>query len=174
MVKVLQFHVGRAMTVFMNFISRNRRGGFSLVELLLVIVIMAIIMALVTLSGASIRSSNAQTEAKQLVRSLQLLRSAWLACYADTYQMPATDADLRAGVQRYSDRIWDEEERKYGNMTVRVDNNGQVRVGFSGPWNLPSQIASAKNVILDTVDNWKSDYDITLDRTNGRVLIRVR
>ncbi|MDR3076227.1 MAG: prepilin-type N-terminal cleavage/methylation domain-containing protein, partial [Synergistaceae bacterium] len=72
----------------MGFKRLAGNKGFTLVELLLVIVLIAILMALVTLSGANMmESTNAQTEARRLIRTVHSLRSAWLACYADKQTM---------------------------------------------------------------------------------------
>jgi prepilin-type N-terminal cleavage/methylation domain-containing protein len=161
------------MTKLMNFILRRKQSGFSLVELLMVIVIMGIIMALVTLSGTSIQSASAQTEAKQLIRSLQYLRSAWLACYADTYQF--LDTSLDQMIPRYSDRNWKEETDKYGGITMASDNSsGRIDIGFSGPWNLGSNLASAENTLVEMINNQKADYDISFDVNSRAITIRIR
>ncbi|MDR1471105.1 MAG: type II secretion system GspH family protein [Synergistaceae bacterium] len=158
----------------MNLISQKRRAGFSLVELLLVIVIMAIITALVTLSGASIRSSGAQSEAKQIVRALQSLRSAWLAHYADKYVMWLDNDGLMENIRRYSDRSWTEEVSKYGRIIVTSNDAGRIEIGFSGPWNLPSSVAAESNLIAQTIEGWRSDYGINFNNGNKQILIRVR
>ncbi|MDR1965435.1 MAG: prepilin-type N-terminal cleavage/methylation domain-containing protein [Synergistaceae bacterium] len=162
-----------------NWLGRGK--GFTLVELLLVIVLMAVIMALVTLSGSSmIEATNAQTEARRMIRTVQSVRSAWLACYADTQDMPgvpatAWDSDsLMRVLSRYSDRSLSDEAERYGNLEVRLDGE-RIDVGFEGPWDLANSSAnSAKDAIKDMIANQAADYEITFTAATESILIRVR
>jgi prepilin-type N-terminal cleavage/methylation domain-containing protein len=161
--------------------------GFTLVELLLVIVLIAIIMALVTLSGGSMmESTSAQTEARRLIRTVQSLRSAWLACYADTQVMlgingPAAGGTLTGNLAvdlgTYSDRSLAEEAARYGIIAVSADAaTGKVEVGFRGPWSLGDRVKAAQGTMMTILNSQKDDYGIIV--TGGppatSVFIKVR
>jgi prepilin-type N-terminal cleavage/methylation domain-containing protein len=153
------------------------KKGFTLVELLLVIVLMGIIMALVTLSGANmIQSTNAQTEARRLIRSVHSLRSAWLSCYADTQVSLGitpgfvSQPDIEREIATYSDRSLLDETERYGDIAVSGDN-GPVYIGFTGPWTLNS---STVGEMAEVVGNRAADYDITFDPGTQRTMIRIR
>jgi prepilin-type N-terminal cleavage/methylation domain-containing protein len=158
----------------------SAKKGFTLVELLLVIVLMAIIMALVTLSGSNmIESTNAQTEARKLIREVQLLRSAWLSCYADSQvQIGITPAaaSITDQIKTYSDRTLTEEIGRYGNIAVTSNDAGLIRIGFSGAWNLGLNGATV-DTMIEVIENQANDYDILFDHSHSTlrsVLIRVR
>ena len=158
------------------------KKGFTLVELLLVIVLIAIIMALVTLSGTSMmESTSAQTEARRLIRTVQSLRSAWYACYADTQVMlgvkgPETGNTLTGNLTKdlstYSDRSLEDEVRRYGPISVSADAAGKISLGFAGPWHLGTRADAAKATIRTILDEQKGDYDITVALES--VFIRIR
>ena len=151
--------------------------GFTLVELLLVIVLMAIIMALVTLSGSNmLESTNAQTEARKLIREVQLLRSAWLSCYADSQvQIGITPSavSITDQIRAYSDRALTEEIERYGDIAVTSNDAGLIRIGFSGPWNLGMNDAT-RDTMIEVLENKAGDYDILVDAADGSISIRVR
>jgi prepilin-type N-terminal cleavage/methylation domain-containing protein len=152
--------------------------GFTLVELLLVIVLMAIIMALVTLSGSDmIESTNAQTEARRLIRDVQSLRSAWLACYADSQvQIGITPAaaSIAEQIRDYSDGSLLDETSRYGNIAIISNDTGLIRIGFSGPWNIPKMNSDSINTMIEVLGNQAGDYDILFDKTPKSVFIRIR
>jgi prepilin-type N-terminal cleavage/methylation domain-containing protein len=175
----------------MKSIKAEKNKGFSLVELLLVIVLIAIIMALVTLSGSNMMSStSAQTEARRLIRTTQALRSAWLAHYADTQKMigvglntahnpPAswTTSEEVGALSIYSDRDLTEETNRYGDIDVSVDTTGgRIDIGFTGPWHLGGQADNAKDTMKDVLKNQKTDYhgDLIFNEANEKIYIRVR
>jgi prepilin-type N-terminal cleavage/methylation domain-containing protein len=170
--------------VFMRQATIHGNKGFTLIELLLVIVLMAIIMALVTLSGSSmIESTSAQTEARRLIRTAQSLRSAWYACYADTQVMSGVNGatltgDLAGDLRTYSDRSLAEEVARYGQISVDVTQAGKISVGFLGPWNLGGRVnASAKATMKTMLDSQKEDYGISVGGTNKNaeaVFIKIR
>jgi len=165
----------------MAFRMPDKNKGFSLVELLLVIVLMAIIMALVTLSGANMmESTSAQTEARRLIRSLQSLRSAWLACYADTQQMLGittilTSDELTKTLSVYSNRSLGEENTRYGQISVDISpaNTNSIYIGYKGPWHLDARAESAKSTMVSVLENQKNDYEIVLNADES-IFIRVR
>lgn len=143
--------------------NKNGRRGFSLAEIVIVIVIMGIIVALVALGGSSSEGINAQTEARRYIRTLQTLRSAWIAAYADTGQMigitmpgtipsnpgagqhvlngsdPATQPLINT-LTKYTDRIVVDDIRRYGGTlilrTAPVTQGNAVYLGFQGRWDL--------------------------------------
>jgi prepilin-type N-terminal cleavage/methylation domain-containing protein len=158
------------------------KKGFTLVELLLVIVLIAIIMALVTLSGSSMmESTSAQTEARRLIRTVQSLRSAWYACYADTQVMLGVNGtltgNLAADLATYSDRSLEEEEARYGPISVDV-TSGKKSVGFLGPWHLSSRANAAIDTMKTILNAQRGDYDLVVTEGTGdenvSVFIRVR
>jgi prepilin-type N-terminal cleavage/methylation domain-containing protein len=172
---------------FMRYPKTLRKEGFTLVELLLVIVLIAILMALVTLSGGSmIGSASAQTAARRLIRSVQSLRSAWYACYADTQVMlgvkgPGAGHTLSGSLIRdisvYSDRSLADEVARYGDISVDVGANGRVAIGFVGPWTLDSQANAAKNTMKTILNAQKDDYGVSFPEPgfgSESVFIRVR
>jgi prepilin-type N-terminal cleavage/methylation domain-containing protein len=184
MLKINQYFFGKGDDEFMAFRRLSRSKGFSLVELLLVIVLMAIIMALVTVSGSSMmQSTSAQAEARRLMRTVQSLRSAWLAAYADTQMMPGVTSDLTPSellkkISIYSDRSLSEEVDRYGNIVVETDTPaaGAIAIGFAGPWNLTGRVNNdAISTMKDMINNQKKDYgvDFTIG-TSDRILIRIR
>ncbi|MDR1137714.1 MAG: prepilin-type N-terminal cleavage/methylation domain-containing protein [Synergistaceae bacterium] len=147
------------------------KKGFTLVELLLVIVLVAIIMALVTLSGANmVESTNAQTEARKLIRTVHSLRSAWFSCYADSQALVGitpSAAPINTTIGAYSDRALDDEISRYGNIAVRSGDvaPGSIYIGFAGPWNLNNMNAGTVNSMIEIIGNQAADYNISFDRT---------
>jgi prepilin-type N-terminal cleavage/methylation domain-containing protein len=174
--------------IFMGHAKVLVNKGFTLVELLLVIVLIAIIMALVTLSGGNIiESTSAQTEARRLVRTVQSLRSSWFACYADTQVMlgvrgPAADGvtltgNLAADLGTYSDRSLADEMARYGNISVDVTPGGKISVGFLGPWKLGDSVNAAQKAMMTILNTQAGDYDLRVAEVGGdaeSVFIRVR
>jgi prepilin-type N-terminal cleavage/methylation domain-containing protein len=182
----------------MKFFGTRGNRGFSLVELLLVIVLIAILMALVTLSGSNMmESTNAQTEVRRLIRTVQSLRSAWLACYADTQTMIGitplappdvwdnnTDSNLISQrLSQYSDRSLADEIERYGRIKVvpNLTNPGDIYIGFSpsgitrSAWDGTKKSASTLNTMKDILANQAPDYEIYLSGlTNNEVYIRIR
>lgn len=125
-----------------NFCSR----GFSLVELLLVIGIIAILTGAVALSTSSDRVVDAFTESASLRNSLRALRSAWIACWSTTHrtigvpEVAGADADaadrIREELERFAGRRLDEYAKRYGTIRVRVQDGRAIYIGFAGPWNI--------------------------------------
>jgi general secretion pathway protein G len=76
-----------------------RRGGFTLVELLIVIMIISIMAGMVLLSSGSATDG---AEAAKIVNDLRNLKSAALLYYGDNYRWPA-DAD-KGSLDMYTDR----------------------------------------------------------------------
>ena len=177
----------------MKFKRMATNRGFTLVELLLVIVLIAILMALVTLSGFNMmESTNAQTEARRIIRTVHALRSAWLACYADTQKTVGVPEDLllwpQASIDEtlkdYSDRPLRNEKDRYGEIKVRVNSLGQrgTYIGFAantstefpGEWSKKS--ASLKKMIMDSLIAQADDYELHVDYsdTSNDVYIRIK
>ena len=167
----------------MMIVSRTANNrGFTLVELLLVIVLISILMALITLSGASMMdSTNAQTEARRIIRTVHALRSAWLACYADTQKMIGvsdgawmTDIDIK--LSQYSDRNLADEIERYGKINVKTipPENRVTYIGFApdspnhGVW------AKSSKMIMDNLTKQKGDYDLDVDEEKNHVYIRIK
>jgi prepilin-type N-terminal cleavage/methylation domain-containing protein len=109
--------------------SAVKRGAFSLVELMLVVVIMGILGALVILNISTSERIDAQTEAKRFVRSLNSVRSAWLAYVADRHEFlgvpnysltdPAQVAAVQRSLEIYANRNdLDDDVRRYGKINI--------------------------------------------------------
>jgi len=173
------------------------KGGFTLVELLLVIVLVAILMALITLSGFSmVESSNAQTEARRIIRTVHALRSAWLACYADTQEMVGIPAGswpsntVNRTLARYSDRSLTDEETRYGQITIKVNPPGHTGtyIGFAtlpnasppktGAWG--RRPIATNDMIMKSLTDQTDDYGLIVHYSSGvrsasnDVYIRIR
>ena len=173
----------------MIFKRAANRGGFTLVELLLVIVLIAILMALVTLSGYNMmESTNAQTEARRIIRTVHALRSAWLACYADTQKMIGVpestwpQATIDRTLSQYSDRNLSEEITRYGKIKVIPPDPSKgsrsIYIGFApeqpnqGVWSK----SSTRQMIKDSLIAQKNDYDLLVDNNPevNDVYIRIK
>lgn len=131
----------------MTYMRSIKRRGFSLIELLIVIVLLGIITGLILLSASSTSVVEAQTETRNMIRSLQSLRSGWLAFYADQHKLlgvPTSgdidtyehDTVLVKSMEIYLDRNIEEEMGKYGDLMIgshTVSNVTSVYIGFA--WN---------------------------------------
>jgi prepilin-type N-terminal cleavage/methylation domain-containing protein len=101
-----------------------RRDAFSLVELLLVIVITGIIGALVLLNMTSKDAIDVQVEARNMVRSIHSLRSAWLDYHADKFTLlgvpdfDINDPSFVASLEVYADRSFSDEIGRYGSVDI--------------------------------------------------------
>jgi prepilin-type N-terminal cleavage/methylation domain-containing protein len=195
----LSFYIWEGDDGLMKFFGTRSNRGFSLVELLLVIVLIAILMALVTLSGSSMMAStDAQTEVRRLIRTTQSLRSAWLACYADTQTMigitplasgdPWPDKLVAQRLSQYSDRSLADEIERYGNIHVRTDltaNTRRIDIGFSpsapsagngSAWDSTKKSSGTLKMMKDILANQAPDYELTVYSgvASNDVYIRIR
>ena len=166
--------------------AENR--GFTLVELLLVIVLVAILMAIITLSGFNMMTStNAQTEVRRIIRTVHALRSAWIACYADTHQMIGvpegswSQASIDAELSKYSDRNLDDEKHHYGNILVKVNTLGPrgTYIGFAARHSgneVWDKSPSTREIIIHNLEAQADDYGLHLDftSTSNDVFIRIK
>jgi len=78
---------------------KSRKGGFTLVELLIVIMIIAILAGMMLLATGSATDG---AEATKVINDLRNLKSAALLFYADTLTWPA--AGQETSLDHYSDR----------------------------------------------------------------------
>ena len=103
-----------------------KRGAFSLVELLLVVVIMGIVGALILLNMSTSESIDAQTEAMRYVRSVHGVRNAWIAYMADRHVFlgvpEITDHDaLLNSLDLYADKAGlADDVSRYGNIRIET------------------------------------------------------
>ena len=161
--------------------------GFTLVELLLVIVLIAVLMAVVKLSGfGMMESTNAQTEARRIIRTVHALRSAWLSHYADTQKMIGlpegtwTQSNIDSALSQYSDRNLEDERNRYGEIMVKNIPTGSrsTYIGFtpsaSHPGELSSKYAAARNMIMDSLEAQAIDYELDVSRATNEVYIRIK
>jgi general secretion pathway protein G len=79
---------------------KARKGGFTLVELLIVIMIIAILAGMMLLATGSATDG---AEATKVVNDLRNLKSAALLFYGDTLKWPATADDVKS-LDKYADR----------------------------------------------------------------------
>ncbi|MDR3331870.1 MAG: type II secretion system GspH family protein [Synergistaceae bacterium] len=169
-----------------------RNGGFSLVEILLVIVITGIIGALILINMSSSTRVDAQVEAKRVVHALYSLRSAWLSYHADKFAMLgvpsyniATDSGVvAASLDRYIDnRDFGEETKRYGSIDISsiVANNRVERVylGFNGAGDFGDDDSLKSSVQNILNGDFGSDYGILSKSGDhyapgGSFMIRIR
>lgn len=126
----------------------SKANAFTLIEVLLVIVIIAILTGLLLTGFSAVSAVDANTEAAKLMRSLQQLRSGWLAYYTDEHKMlgvedensdktyDAEDNVMRELSERMEAQVADLIER-YGNVRIvarpsKPDNGTEIYLGFVG------------------------------------------
>ena len=104
----------------------KRRGGFTLVELLIVIMIIAILAGMMLLATGSATDS---AEATKVINDLRGVKSAALMFYADYNAWP-TGAQVNGGsLDEYMDRATD--SSRYGSLDVtEEDTQGRQYIGF--------------------------------------------
>jgi general secretion pathway protein G len=96
-------------------ITYARRGGFTLVELLIVIMIISILAGMMLLSTGSATDG---AEATKIVNDLRNLKSAALLYYGDTQKWP-TNSDVKS-LDRYTDRPVTDGKR-YKTVTIGAE-----------------------------------------------------
>ncbi|MDL2264072.1 prepilin-type N-terminal cleavage/methylation domain-containing protein [Synergistaceae bacterium OttesenSCG-928-I11] len=160
------------------------RRGFSLVELLIVIVIIVVLTGAILLGGVSNVTADAFAEAGKLQNSLRSLRSAWLACYSETYEMVAVPGDDTYDVasnvvrtlSRYADRGIEEEVAKYGKLRV-VTEDEKIYIGFVGAWKIGSDETKAtmKRMLAQSdLKLYGADRNLFRQNSDDGILIRIR
>ena len=124
------------------------RKGFSLVEMIIVMIILAVLSAFMLMSGSTSTLVDDKTEADKIVRALQSMRSGWIASYSDNQEflglrgtsVPASQtfnasAPFTKSLEVYIDRTFDDEIAKYGNIMLITDStspgNPRVYLGFA-------------------------------------------
>jgi general secretion pathway protein G len=108
---------------------KMRKGGFTLVELLIVIVIIAILAGMTLLSAGS---ATDLAEAMKVINDLRNLKSAALLYYGDHLKWP--DAGDEASLDYYSDRpVVNASPKRYGFVTIGPeydDAQGKTRANI--------------------------------------------
>ncbi|MDR1481707.1 MAG: type II secretion system GspH family protein [Synergistaceae bacterium] len=96
----------------MKKILKARKSGFTLVELLIVIMIIAILAGMMMIATGSATDS---AEAAKLINDLRSAKSASLLFYVDEGEWPSEDnADTRKSLDKYCDRpMFDDALGKY-------------------------------------------------------------
>lgn len=177
----------------MDRTSRARRA-FSLVELLVVMTIVAIMASLIAMGGMSNRTADAFAEASRIEESLRVLRSAWLACYAENYyqnmRVPTTKTTYRttdttpgakmliAQLSNYCDVPLDGDIDRYGGLVVASEPSGVVYIGYADVTkNVPGDQDELRADIRTKLRSSELDlYGGDLQRlsSGSEVLIRLR
>jgi prepilin-type N-terminal cleavage/methylation domain-containing protein len=150
------------------------RRGFSLVELVVVIIIIGIITVFSLIAGTSSDSVDAQVEAKKIVRVINMLRSAWLTHYSEKYELlgitgysynAANDALLRS-LDHYTDGSLLASVPQYGSVDIRVNHSaGGAQTYFIGLFignTFPADgthIQKAVRAVLSS-DNFVQSYNL--------------
>ncbi|MDR3164135.1 MAG: prepilin-type N-terminal cleavage/methylation domain-containing protein [Synergistaceae bacterium] len=104
-----------------------RKGGFTLVELLIVIMIIAILAGMMMLSAGSAVDS---AETARIISDLRNLKSAALLFFADTMRWPAA-SDITS-LDRYSDRAFAGAAARYDAVIIGTGYtvNGVMRTNI--------------------------------------------
>ena len=107
---------------------KARKGGFTLVELLIVIMIIAILAGMMLLATGS-ATDNA--EATKVINDLRGAKSASLLYYADHNQWPVGTGGgtVTTSLERYMDRSFD--AAKYGTLSVTAEVGDRQLIGFT-------------------------------------------
>jgi prepilin-type N-terminal cleavage/methylation domain-containing protein len=154
-----------------------KRGAFSLVELLVVIVILGILTALIMLNVSSYERVDAQVEAKRYVESVYTLRSALFAYFADNYDFPRTydpsDAAMAAATrkafEKYAGRGLDDEIARYGDIYFQkgewkdntgADKEGGYCIGFAGNGTFGGKELKKQAMGVLLSEKFYGDYDL--------------
>ncbi|MDR3331989.1 MAG: type II secretion system GspH family protein [Synergistaceae bacterium] len=176
-----------------------RRQGFSLVELMLVVIFMGILAGVLMLNMSSSSVVDSRSEARRLEAALQSLKSAWISYYADKHVLlgvPATTTTSYAAsssvvkdLERYSDRDLTEDIRRYGgSLAIRTKPGDtpsggvtMVYLGFSGAWDLGMNEESMrtmqqfiKNSGMNFVSSITTNPATPFDVGHTAVMVRVK
>jgi len=153
-----------------------KKQAFSLVEVLIVIILIAILSGLLLVS---LRTPHEDAEAQRLAHHLKMMKSAYIAYYADTHKyLPnVASADrnspLAASLDRYAVKSID---NSFGSITIRESPAKAVFIGFVGGYTV-SAFDNAKlySILRErssaTGIKGENGGDIA---TNGPILIQVR
>ena len=173
----------------------SKARAFSLVEILLVIVIIAILTGILLMGFSAVHAVDANAEAAKLMRSLQQLRSGWLAYYADTYEMldDVGDHDVGSSVDKtlseYMGASAADLIDRYGKIVIATpriphDNGEVIYIGFAGPWFSNANFGSRTAEIVESMQRILKDGGYGLYRQQGvgirlydggqRILLRIK
>jgi prepilin-type N-terminal cleavage/methylation domain-containing protein len=173
----------------------TKRDGFSLIELMIVVIIVGIVAALVMLNATANETVDVQVTAKRVIRSIHSLRSAWLAYQADNFELLGVpsfninDPSVKRALERYSDRKLDDDIARYGSIDIRCErgtgaNSNQERIylGFKPSAHSTFGNAEQKDRVIDILetDPMRSDYNLVKEDghpydgdANSSIMIRV-
>jgi len=107
---------------------KARKGGFTLVELLIVIMIIAILAGMMLLATGS---ATENAEATKVINDLRNVKGAALMYYAENNSWPGAAAaiDATTSIEPYMDRSFD--VAKYGQVQVGAElADGRQFIGF--------------------------------------------
>lgn len=137
-----------------KIIKKNRKKGFTLVELLIVIIIIGILAGMMMLSTGA---ATDKAEATKIVSDMRNLKAAAIMYYADYHKYPNETA-VDASLDKYMDiaRTGTKLLVKYGTKS------GDVNVVYTDA-TMPDGVAEKMNV-------FKTDKIISGDKTNGYLM----
>lgn len=165
----------------------RRSRAFSLVELLIVMSIIVIISGAIALGGLSNGTVDGFAEASRLGSSLRSLRSAWLACYAESYYTALRFPDGGRGtfqhdskpaleLARFCDRALDEDTARYGDILIVADDDS-LYIGYAGGWKIANAdvVATMKRHLAESrTQYYASDLARYASDSGDGILIRIR
>ena len=149
----------------MNVKSRANRGGFTLVEILVVIAIIAILAAIILplagSAGKAAQRRRAQTE-------MQSIKVAILQFQADHHYMPWGDPAIKTAAKVGEDK-WTASESDQENVMKWLTGDNPMRESYL---QIPEKSRKDPARPMTFTDPWGSEYNIGLDRDmDGQVTL---
>lgn len=162
--------------------------GFSLVELLIVMTIIAVLTGAIALGGMSNTTVDAFAETSRIEEGIRSLRSAWIASWAESYykelSAPAAKTTYTSGsdeivkhLSRYSDRALEDDIERCGGFVVAAHDGG-LYLGYADVMRKIADDGSgvreaiARNLARSSLDLRSGTF--ARYSSGGEVLIRVR
>ena len=153
----------------------KKARGFTLVELLVVIVIISVLAGILVMSVTSIQE---EAEFAKMVSDLKSMKAAARLYYADTGIMPGTEtvpvSDTSKQFPAYPDSFWDTALRKYLDKPLNAKKYGKGDssvVSFAYAWSgntPPTWGAACQNANNPAIMNRSIIYiGFYMDRTNN-------
>ena len=170
----------------------NKKRGFSMVEMIIVMLILGIIAAAVLLNASTTTVIKDTTEADKIVRMLQSLRTGWLAYYADNREFLGlkgkvaaiqtfdADAPFTKSLEIYLDRDLKEDIDSYGNILLvsnsRDERGAKISLGITFHEGKQPTSSVFKLLVRDAAEyNLSSSSGATLNNSSDKksILLKV-